>query len=125
VLLHVLRRGTLLGIWILRWRSAIPLVGAWETVLWLLLLVLGMLAGSHVGAWLLGWWRWERGAHLKRGQVSARYSAADGEMRGAGGKYDAASGRLTWPGGGYAPLAGCWDVGGCQWVGSWPWPPWW
>lgn len=31
---------------------------------------------------------------------------------------------LTCAGGGYEPLAGCCEVGGCQWVGSWPWPPW-
>jgi hypothetical protein len=44
-------------------RSACPLVGAWQTV-WLLVLVLRML--GHVGAGLLGrWrWRWERGVHL-------------------------------------------------------------
>jgi hypothetical protein len=30
------------------------------------------------------------------------------------------SGGRTCAGGGYAPLAGCCEVGGCQWVGSWP-----
>jgi hypothetical protein len=42
-------------------RSACPLVGAWQTV-WLLVLVLRML--SHVGSGLLRWWRWECRVHL-------------------------------------------------------------
>lgn len=62
VLLDILgRRWWLLAI-VWRRRSARPLVGAWQAV-GLLVLVLGML--SHVGTGLLGWWRrWERGVHL-------------------------------------------------------------
>jgi hypothetical protein len=31
---------------------------------------------------------------------------------------------LTCGGCAYEPFGGCWAVGGCQWAGSWPWPPW-
>ena len=64
VLLHILLRRTLLRVGILPWWATRPLVGTWKTILRLLVL-LGMLATSHVGAWLLGrWWR-ESGAHLR------------------------------------------------------------
>jgi hypothetical protein len=62
MLLDILRRrGRLTAIWILGRRAPIPLVGPRETVG---LLVLRMLVGSHVGARLLRWWRWEGGSHL-------------------------------------------------------------
>jgi hypothetical protein len=69
MLLDILRRrGRLPAIWILRRRAPIPLVGPRKTVG---LLVLRMLVGSHVGAWLLRWWRWEGGAHMCRRRVCA------------------------------------------------------
>lgn len=65
VLLDVLRRWrralVLLAVWIGGRRSARPLIGAWQAV-GLLVLVLRML--SHVGTGLLGRRRRERGAHL-------------------------------------------------------------
>jgi hypothetical protein len=70
VLLDILgRRWWLLAI-VWRRRSACPLIGAWQTI-WLLVLVLRML--GHVGAGLLGrWrWRWERGVHMRRLRIRA------------------------------------------------------
>ena len=78
MLLDVLRRWRrLLAVWIWRRRSAGPLIGAWQAV-GLLVLVLRML--GHVGPGLLGRWRWERGAHLHWRQVSASCHPVEGEM---------------------------------------------
>jgi hypothetical protein len=68
VLLHVLRWRRLSTVRILRGRAAVPLVGAWEAVgLLLLLRVLGVLLGSHVGSRLLRGRR-VRAAHLEDGR---------------------------------------------------------
>lgn len=69
MLLDILRWGrALLAVRVLRRRGARPLVGAWKTIL---LLVLRVLVCGHVRARLLGRWRRESGVHL-RGQVSRR-----------------------------------------------------
>jgi hypothetical protein len=70
MLLHVLRWRRLSTVRILRGRAAVPLVGAWEAVgllLLLLLRVLGVLLGSHVGSRLLRGRR-VRAAHLEDGR---------------------------------------------------------
>lgn len=66
VLLDVLWRRGLLAVRILRRRGARPLVGAWQTVLLLVLRVLGV--GGHVGARLLGRRRREGRVHLARAE---------------------------------------------------------
>jgi hypothetical protein len=62
VLLHILRWRPLLRVGILLRRTARPLIGAREAIQWLL--VLRMLATSHVGSRFLRRRWWERGAHL-------------------------------------------------------------
>lgn len=92
VRLDILRLRLLLAVWILRWRPAIPLVGARKTVG---LLVLRMLVGSHVWTRLLGRRRWKSRAHLGRRQMSAgglarrltaRCNGEGNGERGAGGE---------------------------------------
>jgi hypothetical protein len=64
VRLDILRwRRALLLIWMLGRRPALPLVGAGQAVGLLVLRMLRMLVGSHVGSRLVGR-RWERRAHL-------------------------------------------------------------
>lgn len=96
VLLDVLRRRGLLAVWILRRRRACPLVGAWQAVLLLLLLlrvVLGVLVGGHVGARLLRRGRGrEGGVDLGGGQVSqcvCHGQSGDKEARHAAWRQDA------------------------------------
>ena len=70
VLLDILRRRgrALLSIRILRRRGTRPLVGAWETIL---RLVLRVLVGGHVRARLLGG-RWREGGVHLRGEQCQR-----------------------------------------------------
>ena len=70
LLLDILWRRALLAVRVVRRRGARPLVGAWKTIL---LLVLRVLVGSHIRARLLGWRRREGGVHLGRaGQMAIR-----------------------------------------------------
>jgi hypothetical protein len=87
VLLHVLRWRRLSTVRILRGRATVPLVGAWEAVglLLLLLRVLGVLLGSHVGSRLLRGRR-VRAAHLEDGR-SALATSLRSRQRVAGQTY--------------------------------------